>query len=170
MKKLLLVLLVLFGLQTQAQVNYCDSLNINIWSQWQDTIILSADFGQTSGYIQTYDWNLYLGCGTCVGSAGDSMPIFNTPNPWNQDTIIACLTASYCVNNLCYVCTTCDTLVFNYFNNQWEMMLMVNNPTSIINLESNTIDNKIYDLLGRELTEIPVGKLYIRNQKLYITR
>ena len=31
-------------------------------------------------------------------------------------------------------------------------------------------DNKIYDLLGRELTEIPVGKLYIKNQKLYITR
>ena len=44
-------------------------------------------------------------------------------------------------------------------------------PTSINELTFNrSNDNKIYDLLGRELTEIPVGKLYIRNQKLYITR
>ena len=43
--------------------------------------------------------------------------------------------------------------------------------TSINELTFNKAnDNKVYDLLGRELTEIPVGKLYIRNQKLYITK
>ena len=30
--------------------------------------------------------------------------------------------------------------------------------------------NKIYDLLGRELSEVPVGVMYIRNKKLYITK
>ena len=29
-------------------------------------------------------------------------------------------------------------------------------------------DGKIYDLIGRELTEVPVGVMYIRNQKKYI--
>ena len=29
-------------------------------------------------------------------------------------------------------------------------------------------NNKIYDLQGRELNEIPTGVMYIRNKKLYI--
>jgi hypothetical protein len=45
------------------------------------------------------------------------------------------------------------------------------NPTAIkeIILEINN-DSKIYDLLGRELTEVPVGEMYIRNRKLYIRK
>jgi len=30
--------------------------------------------------------------------------------------------------------------------------------------------NKIYDVLGRELNKISVGTMYIRNQRLYITK
>ena len=34
---------------------------------------------------------------------------------------------------------------------------------------SNTIkQNKIYDMLGRELKEIPRNKLYIKNNKIYL--
>jgi len=45
------------------------------------------------------------------------------------------------------------------------------NTTSINELTFNRVnDGKIYDLLGRELNEIPVGKLYIRNRQLYITK
>ena len=43
-------------------------------------------------------------------------------------------------------------------------------PTSINELTLNKINNnKIYDLLGRELTTIPLGTMYIRNNKKYIT-
>ena len=31
-------------------------------------------------------------------------------------------------------------------------------------------NNKIYDLLGRELLGIPKGSMYIRNNKLYINK
>jgi len=45
------------------------------------------------------------------------------------------------------------------------------NPTSINELTFDRVnDNKIYDLLGKELNEIPVGTMYIRNNKLYITK
>ena len=70
MKKLLLVVLVLIGLQTQtqAQIFPCDSLEINIEFQSLDTIALSANFGQLPGYTQTYDCCLSLCCGTCIGT------------------------------------------------------------------------------------------------------
>ena len=32
------------------------------------------------------------------------------------------------------------------------------------------IDNRTYNLLGVELTEIPVGTMYIRNNRLYIQK
>ena len=59
------------------------------------------------------------------------------------------------------------------FNNEVSKLRLFPNPANdFINIQT-TFDNfeiEIYDLLGRELTEIPVGKLYIRNQKLYITK
>ena len=37
---------------------------------------------------------------------------------------------------------------------------------SINELTFNRVnDGKIYDLLGRELTKVPVGKMYIKNKK-----
>ena len=42
------------------------------------------------------------------------------------------------------------------------------NPTSINELTLDKInDNKIYDMLGRELNKIPLGTMYIRNKKLH---
>ena len=42
-------------------------------------------------------------------------------------------------------------------------------PTSINELTFNRVnDNKIYDMLGKELLEIPTGQMYIQNGKLYI--
>jgi hypothetical protein len=66
-----------------------------------------------------------------------------------------------------YVCSNCDSLIFS--GGSW--VLLTNTPTSINEFTLETINNnKIYDLLGRELTEVPVGTMYIRNQKLYITK
>ncbi len=45
----------------------------------------------------------------------------------------------------------------------------MNNSLGIDALEIFPIfDNKIYDLFGKELQEIPIGKIYIRNRKKYI--
>ena len=68
-----------------------------------------------------------------------------------------------------YACTGCDSLVYNPNSYQWEIMSA--QPLSIRELTSSTINNeKMYDLLGRELNEAPVGRIYIKNNKKHIRR
>ena len=44
-------------------------------------------------------------------------------------------------------------------------------PLSINELIFNRTNNgKIYDILGRELSEIPLGSIYIKNRKLYFKK
>jgi len=46
---------------------------------------------------------------------------------------------------------------------------MAAQPVGIAELELNTIDDgKMYDLLGRELFEVPKGTIYIKNRKKFI--
>jgi len=49
----------------------------------------------------------------------------------------------------------------------WILMSM-DNPVGIEELMKHEGQSKIYDLLGRDLTDIPVGSMYIRNNKKYI--
>ena len=45
------------------------------------------------------------------------------------------------------------------------------NPTGIEELVIERFnDNKIYDVMGRELLYIPTGTMYIQNRKLYIRK
>jgi hypothetical protein len=46
------------------------------------------------------------------------------------------------------------------------------NPMAIDdrNKIDNQIDGQVYDLLGREIESIPIGKIYIRNNKMYIRK
>ena len=64
-------------------------------------------------------------------------------------------------------CQQCDTLV--YGPNGW-MRMMMSSPTSIneMTLYNTISDNKIYDMLGREVNDVVLGTMYIRNGKKYI--
>jgi hypothetical protein len=65
-------------------------------------------------------------------------------------------------------CESCDTLVYN--NKTW-ISLVTGNVVGIHDMRANVIkDDKIYDIMGRELEYAPTGVMYIRNQKLYINR
>jgi len=56
-----------------------------------------------------------------------------------------------------------------FYNFDYTVQIEVSSVTSVEELEIKTInDNKIYDVLGRELKEIPVGTTYILNRKLYL--
>ena len=166
MKKLLLVLLVLLGLQTQAQTSLCDSIEISITTNTNyyvelETNLTVTNFPQIS-YVQSYFW----GKNGCLMGTDSSVSI-----NFNTDTSILyaiSLVTIFCDSNLCYTCTTNDTLVWN--NGSWNWMSMMNMlPTSIQEFQVNTFnDNKMYDLMGREVVDVPLGTIYIKNGKKYI--
>mgnify|MGYP003142030790 CR=1 FL=1 len=169
MKRILLVLLVSLGLQTQAQQSNpayfcCDS--ITYWIDQSQGFNIGLD---TSGMVHNPDsmdvWWAICTNGLCYSGQGmyDYFPQVMT-----TDTVKVCYDVMLYESNTMEVCTRCDTVIYD--GNNWVLFSM-GNTTSINELTFNKINNnKMYDLLGRELNEIPVGTMYIRNNKLYITR
>ena len=170
MKKLILTLFLAIGtLFTQAQISPCDSISYTFLSGSGGNTTLQLNGILVSGfpgYVFSWDWAV-CDANLCFSDTGQT-------TIWNQfvatDTLKVCLTTYLDVNGATYVCTQCDTLVYDGFGG-WMGMMNMGNPTAIQELTFETINNnKMYDLLGRELTEVPVGVMYIRNKKLYITK
>jgi len=162
MKKILLAILVFFGLKTSAQVNYCDSISYGTSSTINYPLILSGSISFTPDSI---DW-LWSVCDNNMCYTG------NGPNPsFGQvsmtDTLKVCYDVIITINGSTYICSGCDSLTYNPNTYQWEKLMV--QPLSIIDLKENTLnDGKTYDLLGREIFNIPKGTIYIKNRKKYI--
>jgi len=166
MKKIILILLVSLGLQTQAQVMYCDSISYTTSSTINYPLILSGSSSMVPGTV-TWNWQV---CNTsmCYADAGGNAYFGQVST---TDTLKVCYDATIDINGFTYVCTGCDSLVYNPNSYQWELMQMIGSPTAIKEVQLSTHSTgKIYDLLGRELSSPPVGKMYIRNSRLYISK
>ena len=168
-KKILLVLIVLLGLQTQAQQSNpayfcCDS--ITYWTDQGQGLIVGLD---TTNMIHNPDsieiyWSI---CNSSTCYSGDSIYDY-FPQIMVTDTIKVCYDVYLYESNMVEVCTRCDSLIFDQGTYSW-ILFSMGNPVGIEELTINKIrDNKIYDLMGRELKEIPRGVMYIRNKKLFI--
>ena len=166
MKNLLLAVLVLFGLQTQAQTSLCDSIEISITTNTNYYVELETNLTVTNFPQILYVDNYFWGKNGCLMGTDSSVSI-----NFNTDTSILyaiSLVTVFCDTNLCYTCTTNDTLVWN--NGSWNWMSMMNIlPTSIEEFQTSIFnDNKIYDLMGREVNDVPIGTIYIKNNKKFI--
>ena len=164
MKKLLLALLVVIGLQTQAQVSWCDSLSYTAVPGTQ-LLTLVGNSSLSPNMVDSITWSWAV-CDTnmCYSSVGDTA-YFQMIQP--TDTVKVCYDAYIYFMGATYVCTQCDSMVYDGFSYSWVLMNM-GNPTSIKELIGGQMGGQMYDLLGRELTEVPVGTIYIRNNKKYI--
>ena len=163
MKKLLLALLVLFGLQTQAQINYCDSISYTMSSTLNYPLGLTgvANIPGTT----TWTWTV-CNSSMCYSSSGQ-WAYFPQVSP--TDTLKVCYDVIIDINGITYACFGCDTLVYNPNSYQWEVTSAQPLSFAELELELNTPnDGKTYDLLGRELSEIPKGTIYIKNRKKFI--
>ena len=166
MKKLILTLFLAIGtLFTQAQVSWCDSLSYTAVPGTQ-LLTLVGNSSLSPNMVDSISWTWAV-CDTnmCYSSVGDTayFQMIQT-----TDTVKVCYEAYIYFMGATYVCTECDSLVYDGFSYSWVLMNM-GNPTSIKELTLESInDNKMYDLLGRELTETPIGTMYIRNNKKYI--
>ena len=164
MKKIILILLVLLGLQTQAQVMYCDSISYTTSSTINYPLILSGSSSMVPGTV-TWSWQV-CNANLCYSGSGPNASFGQVSL---TDTLKVCYDVIIDINGFVYACTNCDTIVYNPNSYQWEIQQA--NPVSIEEVKYvNEIDNgKIYDLLGRELKSIPRNKMYIRNKRLYVS-
>ena len=148
MKKFLLTTIAVFTiLFAQAQVSYCDSIDISITSQTATDITLSSGLSvNLIPGIVTLDWTLSLSNGTVFAQDTAINPIFSI-NPWNMDSLSICLTALIDVNGNVWACNVCDTIVWN--GNIWMLMSMAQ-PTAIneLNFPNRELLN-VVDILGR---------------------
>jgi len=155
-------------LSTQAQVNYCDSISYTTTSTINYPLILAGNGGGLSNMVDTITWDWTV-CqvatpNLCYSESGINA-FFGQVSL--TDTLKVCYDAYIYFMGAIYTCSGCDSLVYNPNTYQWEAMTA--QPLSITELELNTNnDGKIYDLLGREIFEIQIGVMYIRNQKKYI--
>ena len=159
-----LVILTLWSTKTQAQMIVCDSVGYTVLSGSGGNTTLQLNGTITPGFqgtILMWEWQV---CDDALCFADtNQIGIFNQFT--TTDTLKACLTTLLEINNMMYSCMQCDSLIYGPAG--W-MMMNMGNPVAIQELEIKTInDNKIYNLLGRELIEVPVGTIYIRNRKLH---
>jgi hypothetical protein len=172
MKRIILILLVSLGLQTQAQNNLCDSLSYTIMQGLPMMVYMEVS-GVSVGpgnMIDSIEWNTTacnaLTCYTPQGNNPYSFPLINM-----TDTVKFCYDAYVYTPNQMIVCNHCDSLIFDYIDSTYVLFNRQGNTTSINELTFNRInDGKMYDLLGRELNYTYTGKMYIRNNKLYMRK
>ena len=146
MKKTILILLVLFGLQTQAQINYCDSLTAS-GTQSQFTIEING--------VNTFVDYWVTTSSDSVVFQEDSMSMYQMIYNSQYDTLTTCITHSA---NTC-----CVTWVWN--GTSWARMM---STTSIEEVNTTKlINNKMYDLHGREILK-PKGLYIQKNQIKYV--
>ena len=160
-KKIIFTLLMGLGFQAQAQVMYCDSISYGTSSTINFPLSVSGT-ANIPGTV-TWDWSVcdanlcYPGSGPNAGFGQVSL----------TDTLKVCYDVFIDINGFTYICSNCDTLVYNPNSYQWEKITA--QPLAVMDLKPDVInDNKTYDLLGREIFEIPIGTVYIKNRKKYI--
>ena len=113
MKRFLVALLVSLGLQTQAQINLCDSMTA---SGAQTQLVLQVNNSNT--FIDY--WCTNSTCGSLLGE--DSMSLYhNVYNSNLHDTIVTCITYGMGATNTC-----CVTWIWDA--NMWLKMSMQQQP------------------------------------------
>ena len=142
----------------------CDSITYSIDpSQGFNISLDTTNIVHNPDSITVY-WGI---CTNGMCYAGDGMYDY-FPQVMTTDTVHVCYDAYLYEANTVEVCTRCDYLIFDGSN--W-ILFNMGNPTGIEELVIERFnDNKIYDVMGRELLYIPTGTMYIQNRKLYIRK
>jgi hypothetical protein len=173
MKKLLLAVLVIFGLQTQAQQSSpyfcCDSITYNIDPSQGFNISLD-----TTNIVHSPD-SIEVWWGICTNGmcyAGDGMYDY-FPQITTADTVKVGYDVYLYEANSVEVCSREEWVIFD--GTSWVLFNMSGTGTSLSELEANINyeleDNRMFDILGREYKtykDIPYGTIYIRNRNKFL--
>ena len=210
MKKIIIILLVLFGLQTHAQTNLTTAVDFTVTDVHGNThnlfsildsekhviidfffttcppcvasvpilnqaytdygcnmgeiIFLSMDAGDTDAQVLQYE-NSYGGLLPSIsGVNGGGDAVNSAYGISTYPTVVLIAPDRTVLEQDIYTVTLISSALLSNGLNMASCNIVA---TTEILLEKDK-QSKIYDLLGREMIEIPVGKMYIRNNKLYI--
>ena len=158
-----ILIMLLLATQIQAQINPCDS--ITYWTDQGQGLFVGLDTTSLTppDSIEVY-WSV---CNSSMCYAGTGINAF-FGQITTSDTIKVCYsTILYTVNTFEACPEYCDSLIYDGFS--WVQFSM-GNPTGIKEIANIQKYGQIYDLLGRELSSPPIGKMYIRNNKLYMKK
>ena len=147
MKKLIAIIL-LCSTYINAQT-VCDSISYNI-GDGQELILMGVNSSSDSVNFQ---WGVCYN-ENCYSKTGDTV-VFTDIDIF--DTVSVCFNISPQ-----WTCEDCQYLVFT--NGSWQLINTITHVNEVCHMPRN---NKIYDLLGRELKYIPKDIIYIKNGKLY---
>ena len=160
-----MVVLMLASTKTQAQVSWCDSVSYTMGSP-------NNIFNVTAQIDHIPVWDsaniIWSACNstTCYSA---NTPIASFPLITPNDTVKLCYDLWLYTNVDTIYCQACDSLIYDFMTDTW-ILFNRGNTVGIEEMIKNEGMYKMYDMLGRELTEIPLGKMYIRNRRLHITK
>ena len=157
-KKILFLLSIALGFQSQAQVVYCDSISYTTTSTINFPIIVSGSMPSMPG-TATWDWQV-CNANLCYAGSGQTASFGQVSL---GDTLKVCYDVTIDINGFTYVCSGCDSLVYNPNTYQWEKIMA--QPLTVMEVKPNIINNKMYNLLGREIFGVSIGEMYIKNNK-----
>jgi len=147
MKKLLIKILLCFNYVNAQTI--CDSLSFSVGTSSALTVIGVNSSSDSTNFM----WGV-CDNSMCYSSSGDTAYFFLV-NP--IDTVKVCYDISPQ-----WSCNECYYVIFNGFT--WQLLDFT---THVSEVKPQPCNNKIYDLLGRELRYIPKGTIYIKNGILY---
>ena len=119
MKKLIFILLVALGLQTQAQVMYCDSISYTTTSTINYPLIVSGLCTANIPGTVTWNWTV-CNANLCYTGSGPNASFGQVSL---GDTLKVCYDVTIDINGFTYVCSGCDSLVYNPNTYQWEKII-----------------------------------------------
>ena len=161
-----ILIMLLLATQIQAQTLCDPSMTYTIGSQYQLEIAIPVTGNSLPTmaplYAVTYGGQTMLGQDSCFsGPCTRLVYNYNPTTGMPYDTITTCISYTL-TDSLGYV----DTMncCFNQVWNGQAWMLMSNTPVGINEITSKLINNKMYDLYGREIFK-PKG-IYIQNRKV----
>ena len=106
MKKLLILLLLLLGLQTQAQIVPCDSISYTTTSTINYPLILSGSAPGLLNMADSVTW-VWQVCNStiCYSATGENASFGQVST---TDTLKVCYDVIIHMNGMTYACTGCD--------------------------------------------------------------
>jgi len=167
-----MMVIVSLGLQLQAQT-LCDSnMTYTTGSQYQLEIAIPQTGNSLPTmaplYAVTYGGQTMLGQDSCfAGPCTHTVYNYNPTTGMPYDTITTCISYTL-TDTLGYV----DTMSC-CFNQVWDgqawMRMSMGGTVGIEELyNTEKQDYRIFNVLGRQLIEAPIGEMYIQNRKKYI--